>query len=199
MNYCHHCAQPLELRVPDGDDRERHCCTACGRVHYQNPKNVVGTVPVFEDKVLLCRRAIEPRINKWTLPAGFMENGETSLEGAVRETMEEAGAEVKTGEHCLYTLFNLPDINQMYMFFRAELTNLNFSPGIESAEVAMFKEPDIPWKEIAFPVVYSTLDHYFKDRAQQHFPVRMFDIHHHPNRESGSKITTTLISQSDGP
>ncbi|MGI9250938.1 MAG: NUDIX hydrolase [Pseudohongiellaceae bacterium] len=195
MKYCHHCAEPLELRIPMGDDRARHCCAACDSVFYQNPKNVVGTVPVYEQQILLCRRAINPRLGKWTLPAGFMENGESSLEGAVRETMEEAGAEVHIKEDSLYTLFNLPDISQMYLFFRAELKDLNFSPGLESAEVALFTEADIPWDEIAFPVVRYTLEYYFKDRKQQRFPVRMFDIHHH----TGNKTSADLISQSHVP
>ena len=192
MKYCHHCTALLVLRVPDGDDRERHCCDACNAIFYQNPKNVVGTVPVFEDQVLLCKRAIQPRLGKWTLPAGFMENGESSLEGAIRETQEEAGALVTVQEDSLYTLFNLPAINQLYMFFRAELSNLDFSPGIESEAVALFHESDIPWEEIAFPVVESTLEHYFKDLPKNHFPVRMFDVHHGGDR----RITTHLISHS---
>ena len=144
------------------------------------------------DKVLLCKRAIEPRLGKWTLPAGFMENGESSLEGAIRETREEAGATISVREDSLYTLFNLPKINQVYLFFRAELADLNFAAGVESLEVALFAEEDIPWDELAFPVVHSTLKHYFADRQEQKFPVRMFDVHYSPER----KITTTLISNS---
>ena len=120
MKFCHHCASPIVLRIPDGDDKVRHCCNHCDSVFYENPKNVVGTLPFYEDKILLCKRAIQPRLGKWTLPAGFMENGETSLEGAVRETAEEAGATVRIHDDSLYTLFNLPSINQVYLFFRAE-------------------------------------------------------------------------------
>ncbi len=192
MKFCHSCAAPLIIKVPDGDDRERHCCEQCDSIFYVNPKNVVGTIPVYEDKVLLCKRAIQPRLGKWTLPAGFMENGESSLEGAIRETREEAGASVITASDSLYTLFNLPVISQVYMFFRAELADLNFNAGIESSEVALFKEEDIPWDEIAFPVVTSTLRHYFEDIKSDHFPVRMFDVHHHADRT----ITTSLISHS---
>jgi ADP-ribose pyrophosphatase YjhB (NUDIX family) len=192
MKYCHHCASPVQLRIPEGDDKPRHICESCETVFYQNPNNVVGTLPVFEDKVLLCRRAIEPRLGKWTLPAGFMENGETSLEGAIRETSEEAGARIRVFQDSLYTLFNLPRINQVYMFFRAELLDLDFEPGLESAEVALFREQDIPWGEIAFPVVRSTLEHFFADRRHQTFPVRMFDVVHGNDRS----ITTTLISHS---
>ncbi|MEQ8409016.1 MAG: NUDIX hydrolase [Gammaproteobacteria bacterium] len=192
MKFCHHCAAAITVHIPEGDDKPRHVCVACETIFYQNPKNVVGTLPIYEDKVLLCKRAIEPRSGKWTLPAGFMENGESSLEGAIRETREEAGASIRVANDSLYTLFNLPNINQMYLFFRAELANLDFSAGIESEDVALFREDEIPWSEIAFPVVKSTLEHYFADRPTQHFPVRMFDVIHGDNRT----ISTTLISHS---
>lgn len=192
MKFCHQCASPLILRVPDGDDKPRHCCTECDSIFYLNPKNVVGTLPFFEDKVLLCKRAIQPRIGKWTLPAGFMENGESSLNGAIRETREEACASVNVQSDSLYTLFNLPKINQVYMFFRAELASLDFSAGLESEDVALFSEQEIPWREIAFPVVKSTLEHYFEDLKKQQFPVRMFDVHHGEDRS----FTTNLISAS---
>ena len=192
MKFCQQCASPIILKVPDGDDKPRHCCSNCDSIFYQNPKNVVGTLPVYEDKVLLCRRAIEPRIGKWTLPAGYMENGESSLNGAIRETIEEAGAEIIVASDSLYTLYILPKINQVYMFFRAELANLDFAPGAESLEVELFTEAEIPWKEIAFTVVKSTLELYFADLKSSHFPVRMFDVHHH--KDTG--ITTKLISHS---
>ena len=192
MKYCHHCASELVHKIPAGDDKLRHCCDACDSIFYQNPNNVVGTLPYYGDKVLLCKRAIEPRLGKWTLPAGFMENGESSLEGAIRETREEAGATINVREDSLYTLFNLPKINQVYLFFRAELADLNFQAGVESLEVALFAEEEIPWDELAFPVVHSTLNHYFADRQTQRFPVRMFDVHYSAER----KITTTLISNS---
>lgn len=192
MKFCHQCASELVSRVPEGDERPRFCCDNCDSIFYQNPKNVVGTLPVYGDKVLLCKRAIQPRIGKWTLPAGFMENGESSLTGALRETEEEAGASVLVQDDSLYTLFNLPNINQVYMFFRAELVNLDFAPGIESQEVALFSAEEIPWEEIAFPVVKSTLEYYFLDLPNKKFPVRMFDVHHGENRV----ITTNLISQS---
>ena len=190
MKYCHHCASPLVLRIPEGDDRERHCCDNCSAIFYVNPKNIVGTLPIYGNKVLLCKRAIDPRIGKWTLPAGFMENSESSLTGAIRETKEEAGASVTVMDDSLYTLFNLPSINQVYMFFRVELANLDFTPGYESKEVALFTEQEIPWSEIAFPVVKSTLEHYFKDLQNQHFPVRMFDVLYEKDRS----ITIHLVS-----
>jgi ADP-ribose pyrophosphatase YjhB (NUDIX family) len=192
MKYCHQCAAPLVLRIPEGDELVRHCCDNCDSIFYLNPKNIVGTLPTHLDKVLLCKRAIEPRLGKWTLPAGFMENGESSLEGAIRETMEEAGARIDVQDNSLYTLFNLPVINQVYLFFRAELSDLDFQAGAESLEVALFTEAEIPWEQIAFPVVRSTLEHYFKDLKQNRFPVRMFDIHHGEDRS----ITTSLISHS---
>ena len=192
MKFCHQCAGLLILRIPPGDDKSRHCCSECGTIFYLNPKNVVGTLPFFEDKVLLCKRAIQPRAGKWTLPAGYMENGESSLDGAIRETTEEAGACVIVKSDSLYTLFNLPKINQVYMFFRTELANLDFAAGIESTEVALFSEAEIPWREIAFPVVKSTLEHYFDDLRKNQFPVRMFDVHHGEDRS----FTTNLISSS---
>lgn len=192
MKFCHQCAGALILRIPQGDDKPRHCCSECDTVFYLNPKNVVGTLPFFEDKVLLCKRAIQPRIGKWTLPAGFMENGESSLDGAIRETQEEAGASVIVESDSLYTLFNLPKINQVYLFFRTELANLDFAAGIESQEVALFSEAEIPWTEIAFPVVKSTLEHYFDDLRKNQFPVRMFDVHHGEDRS----FSTSLISES---
>lgn len=192
MKFCHHCAGDIVVKVPKGDDKPRHVCNSCGSIFYQNPKNVVGTIPVFQDKVLLCKRAIEPRLGKWTLPAGFLENGESSLHGAIRETREEAGAELLLNDNSLYTLFNLPDINQVYLFFRADLANLDFAAGAESLEVDLFTEEQIPWQEIAFPVVRSTLQYYFEDRRRDHFPVRMFDVHH--DRETG--VSTRLISHS---
>jgi ADP-ribose pyrophosphatase YjhB (NUDIX family) len=192
MKFCHHCGGTILQRIPEGDDKLRYCCTSCDVIFYQNPKNIVGTLPVFEDRVLLCKRAIEPRRGKWTLPAGFMENGETTLDGAIRETAEEAGAKVRVQENNLYTLFNLPYINQVYLFFRAELLDLNFAPGVESLEVELFREAQIPWDEIAFPVVRSTLEHYFIDRTSNRFPVRMFDVHYDGNRG----INTRLVSHS---
>jgi ADP-ribose pyrophosphatase YjhB (NUDIX family) len=139
-------------------------------IHYQNPKIVVGCIPVWEDKVLLCRRAIEPRYGLWTVPAGFMENGETSQQGAARETQEEACAQVEV--ESLYTLFNLPHINQVYLLFRSRLLDLDFAPGEESLEVGLYEEADIPWDEIAFPVVKETLRLYFRDRESGRFPLR---------------------------
>jgi ADP-ribose pyrophosphatase YjhB (NUDIX family) len=174
MNFCSHCGTKVVVTVPVGDTHPRHVCPACGTVHYQNPKMIVGTIPEWEDKVLLCRRAIEPKHGLWTLPAGFMENGETTAQGAARETLEEANARVAIAS--LYTLYNLPHINQVYLMFRATLLDQNFGPGMESLEVALFEEKDIPWEQLAFRTVEATLRAYFRDRRQGEFGFHMGDI-----------------------
>lgn len=170
MNYCSLCGQTLSIRKPEDDERERHICDGCGHIHYLNPKIIVCTVPCFEDQVLLCKRAIEPRYGYWTVPGGFMENDETSQEGALRETREEANASVEL--HDIYSLYNLPHINQVHLFFRSTLLNLDFSAGIESLDVRLFKESEIPWDEIAFPPVEDTLKNYFQDLKSNTFPMR---------------------------
>src|SRR5438132_3279804 len=172
VKFCSHCgfAAP-ELRVPDGDTLPRYVCGACGTIHYQNPKVVVGCLPVWHDKVLLRERAIEARPGLWTLPAGFLENGETILAGAERETAEEARARVDVGS--LYTMISLPHINQIYVMFHARLLDLDFGPGSESLEVKLFDESDIPWSEIAFRTITRTLRNYFLDRKLGEFPVRV--------------------------
>jgi ADP-ribose pyrophosphatase YjhB (NUDIX family) len=162
------------MGVPDGDNRTRHICVECGAIHYQNPKMVTGCIPEWEESILLCRRAIEPRYGLWTLPAGFMENGETTQQAAARETLEEANARVEVGE--LYSLFNLPHIDQVYLLFRSRLVDLDFGPGEESLEVALFREHEVPWDQIAFPVIRETLELYFSDRATGRFPLRTGDI-----------------------
>lgn len=175
MKFCPECGAPVELRLPPDDNRERHICTACATIHYQNPKMIVGSIPEWEDgRVLLCRRAIEPRHGLWTLPAGFMENGETTPEAAARETMEEANALVQIGD--LYSMYNISYINQVYLLFRARLLNLDFSPGVESLEVALFKESEIPWDTLAFRAVSLTLKQYFADRKAGGYQFHMGDL-----------------------
>ena len=145
MNFCSNCgAATLELRIPDGDTLQRRVCATCGTIHYENPKIVTGCLPVWDERLLLCKRAIEPRYGLWTLPAGFLENGETLGSGAARETLEEADARVELGE--LYTVISLPQINQVYMMFRSRLTDVDFGPGTESLEVRLFDESEIPWE-----------------------------------------------------
>jgi ADP-ribose pyrophosphatase YjhB (NUDIX family) len=174
MKYCSLCGAPVALRVPDGDSLPRHVCAACGTIHYQNPKMVVGCIPEWEDKILLCRRAIEPRRGLWTVPAGFMENGETTYQGAIRETLEEANARVEIDS--LYALYNIPHINQVYLLFRARLLDLDFSAGAETLELKLLAEPDIPWDQIAFAAVRNTLSHYYADRLKGAFPFHMGTI-----------------------
>ena len=168
------------MKIPADDSRERHVCEACGIVHYFNPRNVVGSIPVFGNQVLLCRRAIAPRHGYWTLPAGFMELGESTSAGAARETQEEAGAVVEIGP--LYSLLNVPHAEQFHLFYLANMTSSEFEAGEESLEVALFSEQNIPWHEIAFPTVKQTLEWFFADRAagvfdaENQFSVRSRDI-----------------------
>jgi ADP-ribose pyrophosphatase YjhB (NUDIX family) len=162
MKFCSQCGAPVARRTPPGDTHERYVCDACQAIHYENPKMVIGCIPEWQDRILLCRRAIEPRYGFWTLPAGFMELRETTAEAAAREAMEEANAAIEIGE--LYTLFSLPHIDQVYLIYRSRLLNLDFAPGDESLEVQLFQEGDIPWDRIAFPVVTYTLQNFFADR-----------------------------------
>lgn len=174
MKFCPNCAAPLARRVPPGDSLPRDVCDACGNVHYQNPKLVVGTVPDWQGRVLLCRRAIEPRYGYWTLPAGFMENDETAGEAALRETLEEAGAQIEL--ESAFSLISVPRVNQVHLFYRARLVDLGFKPGVESLEVALFDEAKIPWKEIAFRTVGLTLKLWFADRARGSYGFHAEDI-----------------------
>ncbi len=174
MKFCSQCGSEIILRVPEHDDRERHVCTQCDTIHYQNPKIVAGCIPEWEDRVLLCRRAIEPRYGLWTLPAGFMELGETTLEAAVRETREEANARVDVID--LYMVINLPHVDQVYMMFRSLLKDMDFSPGAESLEVDLFRRDQIPWDELAFPTIRETLRFYYQDRDRGEYRPRSGDI-----------------------
>jgi len=172
MKYCSHCASPVEYTVPPGDDRPRFICKNCGTVHYQNPRLVVGCIPVWQDRILLCLRDIEPRRGKWTLPAGYLENGETVMAGARRETLEETGAEVSRLEP--YLLFDIPHISQLYLMFRARMASPDCHSTKESAAVRLFEAGEIPWDDIAFPVIEKTLKVYLADRPDSRFP---FQIH----------------------
>ena len=158
MNFCSQCGQPVNLKIPVDDNRERFVCDHCETIHYQNPKNVCGAILTRGDEVLLCKRAIEPRYGFWTLPAGFMENNETVAEAAARESIEEANAQ--SGPLQLFGIFSMPYISQVYLMFHGELRS-DISAGPESLEVGLFTEHQIPWQEIAFPVVTHSLKLYF--------------------------------------
>jgi ADP-ribose pyrophosphatase YjhB (NUDIX family) len=174
IQHCRACGAAVRYQVPPEDNRDRAVCVDCGTIHYENPLNVVGTVPVWEDQVLLCRRNIEPRRGLWTLPAGFMELGESTADGALRETIEEAGAEVDMGP--LFTLLNVVRVGQVHFFYLCTLRHTRFDPGPETIEVNLFREDEIPWDEIAFKTTRETLKRYFADRHQGQFGVHCADI-----------------------
>ena len=174
LRYCNACGQPLSLRVPPGDNRTRGMCDACGMIHYQNPRLVVGALAVWEDRILMCRRAIEPRYGKWTLPAGFMENGETVAEGAIRETLEEAGARIELGP--MFSMISVPHIDQVHVIYRARLLDLDFAAGEESLEVKLLGEDEIPWDEIAFRTISLSLRRFFADRVTGSFGFHAEDL-----------------------
>ena len=163
IKFCRECGHAVAYRIPDdGDTRERAVCPQCATIHYENPLNVVGTIPVMPDgRVLLCKRNIEPRWGKWTLPAGFMELNETTAEGAARETDEEAGAQIRMGR--LFSLVNVPRVGQIHLFYCAELLSAQFNPGFETIEAKLFTEAEIPWDELAFRTVSTTLRQWFDD------------------------------------
>lgn len=174
MKFCSACGAPVTRKIPAGDSLPRHVCDACGTIHYSNPKIVVGALAEWEDKILMCRRAIEPRQGFWTLPAGFMENGETTAQGAIRETLEEAQARVELGP--MFSLINVPHISQVHIVYRARLLDLAFAPGEESLEVVLMDEAQIPWEEIAFRTIALTLRRYFEDRRRGSFTFHTADI-----------------------
>jgi len=178
MNFCSHCGTSVVVRIPPGDDKPRHVCDNCGTVHYKNPLMVIGAIPEWGDRILLCRRAIEPRLGFWTLPAGFMELGETAGAAAIRETLEEANARIELDG--LYTMLSVPHANQVHIFYRARLLDLDFGPGTESLEVALFREDEIPWDDLAFRTITTTLRHFFADRRDGRFGVHAGDIHFTP-------------------
>lgn len=169
QRYCSQCGSLLTRRIPEDDNRERDVCDHCGAIHYQNPRMVLGTIPVWEKQVLLCRRAIEPRHGYWTLPAGFMELGETTAQGAARETQEEAGARIEMGP--LFAVLDIPHVDQVHIFYLARLTDPQFEPGPESLEARLFNEEEIPWDELAFRSVSTALKLFFADRARGAFQV----------------------------
>ena len=167
IKFCTRCGAEVSFEIPAGDALPRHVCRRCGHIHYENPRLVVGCVASWEGRILLCRRAIEPQLGFWTLPAGFMENGETTAEAATRVTNEEAGARIIIDAP--FAMVSIAHINQVHLFYRARLTEAEFSPGIESLETALFAEEDIPWEEIAFRSVSICLKEYFSARRRGTF------------------------------
>jgi ADP-ribose pyrophosphatase YjhB (NUDIX family) len=165
--FCANCGHAVSRRVPAGDTRLRDCCDQCGSIHYVNPRPVVGTIPIWNDQILLCKRGIDPRLGYWTLPAGFMEVGETAAEGARRETLEEACASIELGP--LFTMIDVPRVEQLHIFYRARLIDLKFAAGAETQEVRLFSEEAVPWDQIAFRTVAMTLRLFFADRARGQF------------------------------
>lgn len=179
MKFCSECAHSVSLLIPPDDNRMRFVCSHCGLIHYQNPKLVIGSIPAWQQegktRVLLCKRAIEPRYGYWTLPAGFMENNETTADAAVRETMEEAGARIEL--HELFSLLNVPHVHQVHLFYRATLLDLDYAAGPESLEVKLFSEDEIPWDDIAFLTVAHTLKFFFSDLARAESERCGFGLH----------------------
>lgn len=174
MNYCGHCGAPVRQAIPEGDNRHRHVCDACRTIHYRNPKIIAGCIPLWEGRILLCRRAIEPRLGYWTLPAGFMEEGETLAEAAARETLEEACAEVRILG--LHSLFSVTHVSQIHALFRGDIVGGRFAPGTESLETQLFSEEEIPWDELAFRTVRRTLHLFLEDRRGGKFGVHIEDL-----------------------
>jgi ADP-ribose pyrophosphatase YjhB (NUDIX family) len=174
IKHCRACGGEVRYQTPADDNRDRATCSVCSTIHYENPLNVVGTLPVWHDKVLLCRRNIQPRYGLWTLPAGFMELGETTEEGAIRETVEEAGARIEL--EGLFTLINVVRVGQVHLFYRARLLDTDFAPGPETIEAELFGEDDVPWDEIAFRTTRKTLELYFADRRAGSFSIHLADV-----------------------
>ncbi|MDO9074068.1 MAG: NUDIX hydrolase [Rubrivivax sp.] len=174
IKHCRVCGTEVSYRVPAEDNRERAVCTACSEIHYENPINVVGTVPAWGEQVLLCRRNIEPRFGFWTLPAGFLEMGESTAAGAERETVEEAGARIELQD--LFTVLNVVRAGQLHLYYRARLLDTTLDPGPETIEARLFREDEIPWDELAFRTVRLTLEHYFADRRRGAFVVHAGDV-----------------------
>jgi len=174
MNFCNQCGSTVSHKIPEGDTIARYVCDRCETIHYQNPRIIAGCIAEWQDRILLCKRAIEPRHGLWTLPAGFMENGETCVEGAARETHEEANAQLS--DITLFCMFSIPHISQVYMIYRGQLVDGKAHPGSESLETALFNESSIPWDKLAFPVMTETLKLYFSDRCSGQFGVHNGEI-----------------------
>jgi ADP-ribose pyrophosphatase YjhB (NUDIX family) len=186
MNFCSSCGEKVSLTIPQGDNRQRHVCVQCGTIHYQNPKIVTGCIAEWENRILLCLRSIEPKKGMWTLPAGFMENQETNMQGAAREAREEANADVRNMN--LFSMFSIPHINQVYTFYRGSLHQGEASAGEETEDIALVDEQDIPWDSLAFPVVIETLKLYFADRNSGAFKTHCGEIIKQPDQKLVARV-----------
>lgn len=172
--FCSQCGTAVVRRIPEGDNRLRDVCDHCGAIHYQNPRMVVGTVTTWNDQVLLCRRAIEPRYDTWTLPAGFMELEESTDQGALRETVEESGARVRINR--LFTVIDVPNVDQVHLYYLADALDASLDPGEESLDARYYSEADIPWAELSFRTVATTLQHFFEDRRRGVFSTHQYRL-----------------------
>ena len=187
MKFCSSCAGPVQQMIPAGDNRMRWVCSQCKAIHYQNPNMVVGTISTWDDHILLCRRAIEPRYGFWTLPAGFLENDETTAQGAERETLEEAGASITLLTP--FAMIDVPHVNQVHFYYRAQMLHEALDPGEESLEARLFKAKDIPWEQIAFRTVYKALEWFLQDQAQD--PLFSRSVFHYDAIALGSRQRST--------
>ena len=174
MKFCSNCGHPISILIPEGDNRERHCCGNCGAIHYFNPRMIVGTLPIWEDKIMICKRGIEPRAGLWTLPAGFMELGETTEEGAIRETWEETRAKVEI-QH-LHGIYNIPQIDQVYFIYLAQMQSPAYELTPESTQIELVRKEDIPWDDIAFAVIKKALQDYIEGSPTPHNTVHHKDL-----------------------
>lgn len=178
MKFCPDCAADIRVEIPEGDHLPRYVCSVCATIHYRNPRVIVGAICEYEDQLLLCRRDIEPRRGFWTFPAGFLEIGETTAEGAARETMEESGASVEIEDLC--ALINVPYIAQVYLTYRARMTNPHHHVTPESSETKLIAPEDIPWDDLAFPTILHSLRFWMADRASGTREFHTIDITQRP-------------------
>jgi len=188
MKFCSHCGEQVEHKIPQGDNRLRFVCTSCNLIHYQNPRIIAGCIAQYEDKVLLCKRAIEPRHGLWTLPAGFMENQETTLQAAKRETFEEANAKISNSR--LFCTISIPHISQVYVMYRGDLIDGFSKPGVESLETDLYNEQQIPWDQLAFPVIVESLKLYFSDKKNSQFNIHNGEM----LRDENQNMITNIYS-----
>ncbi len=191
MKYCSDCGAAVEHKIPPGDHLPRAVCPACRTVHYHNPKVIVGCIPEWGEQILMCKRAIEPRLGLWTFPAGFLEQHESSGQGAAREALEESRAIVTIGE--LFVVINVPYVSQVYMVHRAKLTAPQFGPTSESSEVVLMREDEIPWERIAFPTIWHSLKFFYADRKAGCENFHTLDLIHKPRRPQDREIENNPV------